>query len=100
MSDEQTTNKQARPGFEAFIDHQRQAFEEAQKALEALIPPDARSHGQAAFNHSIEGIRVLVNGILDEFQSQFGAEDKPEGEKSEKAEAKTTGRSKVKVNLS
>jgi hypothetical protein len=41
-----------------------------------------------------------VNGILDEFQSQFGAEDKPEGEKSEKAEAKTTGRSKVKVNLS
>ncbi|KAB2906114.1 MAG: hypothetical protein KJ064_11285 [Anaerolineae bacterium] len=57
--------------FENFVEHQKKAFEEAGKALEALIPPDFMTHSKAAFKESIEGFRVLVNATLDTISAEI-----------------------------
>jgi hypothetical protein len=82
--------------FDSFIDHQKRAFEEASKAVEALIPPDARSHGRAAVNESIEGFRVLMNSLLDDLKTQVNHAD----DSAPASEApKSTGKNKVKVEV-
>lgn len=55
--------------FNAFLDHQRKAIAEAAKALQGLIPEDAREHSQAAFNEMIEGYRALFNATLDSIKA-------------------------------
>lgn len=52
--------------FDAFIDHQKKAIEEAGKALSALLPEDFKEHGQSAFKEVIEGYRKLFNAAIDE----------------------------------
>jgi hypothetical protein len=74
-----------------FIEHQKRALEEAGKALEALVPPEFREHGKAAVNESIEGFRVLLNSMLDDFKSEVNKDD--DESKS------STGGSKVKVEV-
>lgn len=81
--------------FDTFLDHQKKAMEEAGKALEALFPPEVRTHGRAAVNESIEGFRVLVNSVLDDIKVQV---NKTEDAASESP--KTTGKNKVKVDVS
>lgn len=52
--------------FEAFVEHQKKAIEEAGKALVALLPEDFKEHGQTAFKEVIEGYRKLFNATIDE----------------------------------
>jgi hypothetical protein len=87
---EETRNTTENP-FEKFTEHQRKALEEATKALEALIPPEAREHGREAVNEFVEGFRVLFNAALDEIKkevNEFG-----------KDEDSAAGGRKVKVDL-
>ena len=52
--------------FEAFVDHQRKALAEANKAVMALLPKGVQTHAEAAIKESIEGYRNLVNSTLDD----------------------------------
>jgi len=74
-----------------FVEHQKRALDEAGKALEALLPPNFREHGKAAVNESIEGFRVLLNSVLDDFKTEVNKDD-DEGKAS-------NGGSKVKVEV-
>jgi hypothetical protein len=58
-----------------FVEHQKRALDEAGKALESLLPPEFREHGKAAVNESIEGFRVLLNSMLDDFKSEVNKDD-------------------------
>ena len=85
MADEKNTQKP----IDEFMEHQKRAIDEAGKALEALIPPEFREHGKAAVNESIEGFRVLLNSMLDDFKTEVNKDD-DEGK---------SGGSKVKVEV-
>ena len=74
-----------------FVEHQKRALEEAGKALEALLPPEFREHGKAAVNESIEGFRVLLNSMLDDFKAEVNKGD-DEGKSG-------NGGTKVKVEV-
>jgi hypothetical protein len=74
-----------------FVEHQKRALDEAGKALESLLPPEFREHGKAAVNESIEGFRVLLNSMLDDFKSEVNKDD---------GESKSgNGSAKVKVEV-
>lgn len=75
--------------FEAFVEHQRKAFDEASKAIEALLPPEFKEHGKAAVNESLEGFRVLVNAVVDEVKTQV----------NDIGKSGTSGNAKVKVEV-
>lgn len=69
---------ETRKNFDQFVEHQRRALDEAEKAIDALIPPDFKEHARNAVNESVEGFRVLVNVIADNLQE--GLKDKPAGD--------------------
>lgn len=80
--------------FEQFVEHQKKAFEEAGKALEALIPPEFKTHSTAALKESVEGFRVLVNATLDAISTEIDkAKEKTGGDS-----ASAGGKVKVDVN--
>jgi len=83
MSDEK---KKYDAAFDAFVEHQRKAAEEAGKALDALLPPEFKEHSKAAFNESVEGFRVLVNIFLDEVKLKDEGSDKNGGTTKVKVE--------------
>lgn len=72
--------------FDAFIEHQKKAIEEAGKALVALLPEDFKEHGQTAFKEVIEGYRKLFNATIDELIDAMEKTKlrKPEAEPAEK----------------
>jgi hypothetical protein len=70
MADEQTTQDKREKPLDEFLEHQKRALDEASKALDSLIPPEFREHGKAAVNESIEGFRILVNSMLDDFKTE------------------------------
>ncbi len=75
--------------FENFVDHQKKAFEEAGKALEALIPPEFMTHTKAAFKESVEGFRVLVNATLDAISTEIDkAKEKAAGDEASASKKK------------
>ncbi len=82
-------NTDEKQSFDTFIEHQRKALDEATKAVEALIPPDFRTHSRAAFDEAVEGFRVLVNSTIDEVKSAVNREDATDD----------NGEAKVKVDV-
>lgn len=93
MDDTKKTNAEEK--FDQFVEHQKKAFEEAGKALEALIPPEFKTHSQAAFKESVEGFRVLVNATLDAISTEI---DKAK-DKANTSGGESTGATKVKVDV-
>lgn len=65
---ESAAKKEAKP-FDLFLDHQKQAFHSASKALRSLVPDDARQHGRKAVEEALEGYRTLFNSAIDEMIS-------------------------------
>jgi hypothetical protein len=96
MSEADKTPKGETKPFDAFLEHQRRAAEEAGKALESLLPPEFREHGKAAINESIAGFRVLIDALMEELKSTGSKE--AEG-KSEETPPTPIRRTKVKVDL-
>lgn len=83
-----------------FVKHQRKAADEACKAVNALIPPDFRTHGRAAreeflasFKVVLEGVGKMVDTELDKMRSAKASDDTSRG-------PSTTGKAKVKVEVS
>lgn len=91
------TKKNAEEKFDQFVEHQKKAFEEAGKALEALIPPEFKTHSQAAFKESVEGFRVLVNATLDAISNEIDKAKEKANPSND--EGTSTGATKVKVDV-
>lgn len=101
------------PEFETPMDrffyHQRRALEETGKALEALLPPDFRSHAGEASKEFAKGFHVLVDAAIDELKRVSEREEadkkapirtEEEGDDDDNDEPpSTTGKTKVKVKL-
>lgn len=80
---------------DAFVRHQRNAVDEAGKALEALIPDDFKVHGAEARQSFYRGLRVLLDG-LDEMVETMNPEDAAD---EEPPRPSTTGPDKVKIDV-
>jgi hypothetical protein len=84
--------------LEAFIEHQKKAAEETAKALNALIPPDFRTHGRAAKHEFLTSFKVLIEGVSAAVDHEL---HKMHTNKSEGNDGpSTTGKTKVKVEVS
>jgi len=59
-------NDKIRKPVEEFVKHQRNAAEEAGKAILSLIPEGFRKHGTNAVKQSVEGFGVVVDAVSDE----------------------------------
>ena len=99
--------EQFETAMDKFFFHQRRALEETGKALEALLPPDFRSHAGEASKEFGKGFRVLVDAAIDELkrvserEEAAAAKPKTEEKKDDDDEntPPTTGKTKVKVKL-
>ena len=83
--------------FEVFIDHQKKAFEETGKAIEALLPEAFVTHSKEAGREFVAGFKVLADAVIDEFEKVAKVVEKEEDE--DEAPASTTGKTKVKVQV-
>jgi hypothetical protein len=76
---------------QAFLRHQKQACEEANEALAALIPEGFREHGRVAKREFLLSFKVILQGLADKVEAVAAAEeDRPD----------TTGKTKIKVEVS
>ncbi len=78
--------------LEAFMRYQCEAAREARMALEALIPEGTRSHGKAAKRAFRKAFKVVLQELAQRIEL-------PEEEKAQ-SRPSTTGKAKVKVEVS
>ena len=90
------TNAEESP-LQKFITHQRKAAEEAGKAFKALLPPEFRTHGHAAKEEFLASFKVLVDGVSEAVDREM---KRAQASKSDDSGPSTTGKSKVKVEVS
>ncbi len=84
--------------LDEFVSHQRKAAEEACEAVNALIPPDFRTHSKAARDEFIASLRVVVDAAANTMEHELKKmRMSSEGGSSGPS---TTGKSKVKVEVS
>ena len=94
-----------RKAFERFVDHQRKAFDEAGKAVDALLPTGFKEHGNEARREFIKSFKVLVDSAISELEKASREFEKRREEASETTSAgdepppSTTGKTKVKIQL-
>lgn len=98
--EQQDTMKAA---FDQFMEHQRRAFEESGKAVDALMPDGFKEHSAVARDEFRKGLKVLVDATIDELEKLTKIEPKAEqaitGDDDDKEPPSTTGRTKVKVQV-
>jgi hypothetical protein len=89
--------------MERFFYHQRRALEETGRALDALLPPDFRSHSAAASQEFTQGFRVLVDAAIDELKRVSERSDQTQDETADDNDdddtPSSTGKTKVKINV-
>lgn len=104
--------------MERFFYHQRRAMEETGKALEALLPPDFRTHANEASREFAKGFRILIDDAIDELKKVSERDDEDANEPVAEADAEavqdtavdnsddddddtppSTGKTKVKVKV-
>lgn len=106
---EDTLEEKLETTMERFFYHQRRAMEETGKALEALLPPDFRSHASEASREFAKGFRVLIDDAIDELKKVSERDEDAAAEaESVKADSdddddtpppSSTGKTKVKVKV-
>ena len=90
-----------RTPFGGFIYHQRLAAEKAIKALSSLVPPDFKQYSREAKKEYLLSFKVLIEGIADSISREMNrARGAQEPEDKGKTPPSTTGKSKVKVEVS
>jgi hypothetical protein len=99
MAEERTspTGEEARKTpLNEFVAHQRKAAEEACAALNALIPPEFRTHSRTAREEFLKGFKVLADGMAEMVDRELNrVRTNPSG-----GGPSTTGKSKVKIEVS
>ncbi|PJF37337.1 MAG: hypothetical protein CUN49_00850 [Candidatus Thermofonsia Clade 1 bacterium] len=89
-----------RPPLAGFVHHQRKAAEAAIKALGAFIPPDFFKYSREAREEYLKSFKVLIEGARATVEREI---KRARGEKTEDDQPKrpsTTGKTKVKVEVS
>jgi len=89
------TNEKATSPLHQFINHQRNAAEEAGKAVASLLPPEFRTHGRAAKEEFLTSFKVLVDGVSAAVDREM-----KRSQSSSDSGPSTTGKTKVKVEVS
>lgn len=100
-------NGEARTEFnrvwDEFMEHQRRAFEETGKAVDALFPPGFKEHSAVARDEFRKGLKTLVDYTIDELEKLTKSDDpdaKPSSDSGEdEPPQSTTGKTKVKVQV-
>lgn len=70
--------------FDEFVEREKKAITEATKAVESLLPPGFKKHGEAALKEMVEGYRGLINSAIDEIMAAIERkklDDKDDGKK-------------------
>lgn len=92
--EEETLRSEAEGVLDAFVRHQRKAVEESKLAFDALIPSGFREHGREAKRAFKRSFKVLLTEVASRIDvPEEDAEAKPR-------RPKTTGKAKVKVEVS
>ncbi|NDJ61710.1 MAG: hypothetical protein GYB67_11330 [Chloroflexi bacterium] len=106
--EEQPGEEQQTPNaFNQFVDHQRRAFEEAGRAVDALLPEGFKEHSQKARSEFLNGFRVLVDAAVENLEKSSQELDRAFRRNAPDAAASapeddrppSTGRTKVKVQV-
>ncbi len=91
--------------FGEFVRHQRNAFDETIKAVDALFPKEFKDHSREAGREFTKGVKVLVDAVISElekasreFDKNFNAQRPAEGDTGSDRPS-STGSSKVKVQV-
>jgi hypothetical protein len=100
----ENTENTANPEFSRvvaeFIEHNRRAFEETGKAIDALLPPEFKEHSAAARDEFRKGLKVVVDYAIDELEKVTKEQEAPAAPSTdEEPPQSTTGRNKVKVQV-
>jgi hypothetical protein len=96
---DETPNAERSP-FDAFIEHQRRAVEEAGKAIEALVPPGFKEHGSEAAREFSKSFKVLADAAITELEKLNKEMEKRHQARDEGNDRpSTTGPTKVKVQV-
>ena len=109
MADETQTNpNEEQPNdfnraWDTFMEHQRRAFEESGKAVDALFPEEFKEHGSVARDEFRKGLKTLVDYTIDELE-KLTKSDAPSAststeESDDEPPQSTTGKTKVKVQV-
>lgn len=93
--------------LEGFIYHQLRAAEFTVKALNALLPPDFHSHSREARKEFSESLDVLFKGFSEAVENELNKFTKATDGSTKKSNAhkasegpSTTGKTKVRVEVS
>lgn len=113
MSDfqqDQTANHETPAGeakstpFGEFLRHQKRAFEESTKAVDALLPPGFKEHSSEAGREFVSGFKVLFDAVVDgvqkaskDFDETLNRQRSAAGDAGERPSS--TGTTKVKVQV-
>jgi len=85
-----------------FLEHNRRAFEETGKAVDALLPDDFKEHSAVARDEFRKGLKTLVDYSIDELEKMTKM-DPPKarttGDDDDDTPPSTTGKTKVKVQV-
>jgi hypothetical protein len=98
----ETAGQTRRDPFNEFLRHQQRAVEETGKALEALLPPDFRTHSQEAGREFVSGLKVLFDAALDGVEKasrDFDKNFKRRADDDSDDRPSSTGATKVKVQV-
>ncbi len=104
-TDDQT---RAKSPLEQFAEHQRRAFDEAGRALDALLPDGFKEHSKESRREFVKGVKVLVDATISEMEKASREFDRNMNRRRPETPSATsdggdrpssTGANKVKVQV-
>lgn len=99
---ETTSTESQRDPFNAFLHHQKRAFEESVKAVDALLPEGFKTHSREAGNEFAKSLKVLIDAAAEGLE-KMGKEMDKNFKRAASDDAgdrpSTTGPNKVKVQV-
>jgi hypothetical protein len=93
MEEEEPLRQENEGILDAFVRYQRKAMDEGCLAVQALIPPEFRAHGREAKRAFKRSFKVLLDEIAARIEEAEAEEETPQ-------RPSTTGKTKVKVEVS
>ena len=104
VDDTQNTNPQGlNEAWDGFLEHNRRAFEETGKAVDALLPEGFKEHSAVARDEFRKGLKILVDYTIDELEKMTKADDPryqaTQDDSDDDPPPSTTGKTKVKVQV-
>jgi hypothetical protein len=111
MSDNRATgqNTGGKTPLGEFLEHQRRSAEETLKALNALVPPDFRTHSREARKEFLLSFKVLIDGAAGAVERELNRmrtsktstpDAAPNSSPSDEPPVSSTGKTKVKIEVS